>query len=148
MRPSSSGINRQQTVRDHVEEWPENRIQRHLEERERAEVTAGPETPLQQLAAVDERLRTNVSPGATIQTASAGVLSTEIVAVEEEVPEDVAQLGIARWARYEVIDKPVTGVIGETADGSTFHLKRRDGELLATPVDIEVPEAEGVTNRV
>jgi len=43
------------------------------------------------------------------------------------------------------IDEPVTGVIGETADGSTYHLKRRDGELLATPADVEVPEADGVT---
>jgi len=103
--------------------------------------TAG-ETALSRLSSIDDRLRPGVSPGATVKTGSS-LMSTEIVAVKEDVPEDVAQLGIVRWARYEVIDEPVTGVVGETADGSTYHLKRRDGELLATPADIEIPEVDG-----
>jgi len=102
------------------------------------------ETPLNRLATIDDRLRTGVSPGATIKTGTS-LMSTEVVAVTEDVPEDLAQLGIVRWARYEVIDEPVTGVIGETDEGSTYHLKRRDGELLATPADVEIPEADGVT---
>ena len=101
------------------------------------------ETALSRLSRIDDRLRAGVSPGATVETGTA-LMSTEIVAVEEDVPEDVAQLGIVRWARYEVIDEPVTGVVGETPDGSTYHLKRRDGELLATPADIEVPKANEV----
>lgn len=99
---------------------------------------------LAQLASIDDRLRPGVSPGATVKTGTS-LMSTEIVAVEDDVPEDVAQLGIVRWARYEVIDEPVTGVVGETADGSTYHLKRRNGELLATPADVEIPEANGVS---
>jgi hypothetical protein len=101
------------------------------------------ETALSRLSSIDDRLRPGVSPGATVKTGTS-LMSTEIVAVEEDVPEDVAQLGIVRWARYEVIDEPVTGVVGETAEGTTYHLKRRDGELLATPADIEIPEVDGV----
>ena len=95
------------------------------------------ETALSRLSRINDHLQAGVNPGATVRTGTA-LMSTEIVAVEEDIPEDVAQLGIVRWARYEVIDGPVTGVIGETPDGSTYHLKRRDGELLATPVDVEV----------
>lgn len=100
-------------------------------------------TALAQLASIDDRLRPGVSPGATVKTGTS-LLSAEIVAVEEDVPGDVAQLGIVRWARYEAIDEPVTGVIGETADGSTYHLKRRNDDLLATPADIEIPKTEEV----
>jgi hypothetical protein len=38
------------------------------------------------------------------------------------------------------IDEPVTGVIGETADGSTYHLKRRDGELRLAEENGTLPE--------
>lgn len=90
------------------------------------------ETALQAVERVDGQLHPREYPKATLrlQTASKRV---KLDPIRSELPTDVAAAGIVRAVQYAVVDEPTRGVLGETADGRLYHLKRRDGGILVQP---------------
>lgn len=107
------------------------------------------ETALQAVESADERLHPSVCPGATLHV-PAGTRHVELKPLDHELPPDLANAGIVRAAQYVVVDKRIRGVLGETADGVLYHLRRRDGGLCATPARLEagfIPRHNRATDR-
>jgi hypothetical protein len=91
-------------------------------------------TPLEAVERADKRLHPAVNPSATLHLVG-GDRRVELSPLSNELPTDLANAGIIRAAQYAVVDEPIRGVIGETEDGSLYHLRRRDG-LQATPATL------------
>lgn len=106
------------------------------------------QTTLEQFADIDDRLHFSVHPGATLTTSNDGDRSVELVAFETVdgaigLDDDFVDAGIVRAARYEVTDEHVVGVVGETANGELFELRRRDDDLKKIPATLTSPALGG-----
>lgn len=100
-----------------------------------------PVGPFDGFEAALDRLSVTVNPGATIEREEES-LDVEIVSlspVDESLDlayaSDMAEAGLRRVARFEAVDRALTGVLGETAEGDVVELRIRDG-LRMTPVEV------------
>lgn len=100
--------------------------------------------PFDGLSAALDRLSVSVSPGATL-VREGEELEVEVLTIKpvdhdlrSEVPyaKEMDQAGLVRVARFEALDKPLTGLLGETPEGDVCELRIRDGTLLTIPVEV------------